>query len=208
MSAKFQACCLNFNEYIKSLFGVEYGIERHLSFSLQFTGIDMDQKTELEKHPDLPKNILSCIAAFEDLLSEEERNNPHYAYRVLFVPTNVNHPGQADKVIEFIPPDSPLAEGVNQEYALVKDREKDKLLPGQIVKMMQKEGFLGFRMHEHTQLVQQLNAKQSKYGAYVANDKWYWYASWREVVRTHCKQYETLYRANKHPSFPVKDPVS
>ena len=34
-SAKFQACCLNYNDYIKKLFGEKFGIDRHLSVSLR-----------------------------------------------------------------------------------------------------------------------------------------------------------------------------
>ncbi len=207
LSAKFQACCLNFNEYIKKLFGSEHGLDRHLAFSLQFAGIGEVQKEILEEHPDLPKNIESCIADFERGLSESERADPRYAYRVLFVPTIVNHPGQADKVIQFIPPDSPLAAGLNKDYALVKEKEKEKLLPNQIVEIMHKEGFIGFRMHEHTQLVKQLDARNPKYGVQVAHDKWYWYSSWLETVRKHCRHYEPLYREGKRPSFPLKDPA-
>ena len=40
LSARFQACCLNFNRYIKRLFGEDYGIDKHLSLSLQFSTID------------------------------------------------------------------------------------------------------------------------------------------------------------------------
>src|SRR6266700_261351 len=34
LSAKFQACCLNYNDYVKKLFGDELGIDKHLAFSL------------------------------------------------------------------------------------------------------------------------------------------------------------------------------
>ncbi|MAE74428.1 MAG: hypothetical protein CL675_10055 [Bdellovibrionaceae bacterium] len=34
LSAKFQACCLSFNKYIKKLFDKNLGIDKHLSFSL------------------------------------------------------------------------------------------------------------------------------------------------------------------------------
>ncbi len=44
LSARFQACCLNYNKYIKQCFGEQYGIEKHLSFSLQFSTISRDQK--------------------------------------------------------------------------------------------------------------------------------------------------------------------
>src|SRR6266536_875390 len=36
LSAKFQACCLNYNDYVKNLFGNQLGIDKHLAFSLQF----------------------------------------------------------------------------------------------------------------------------------------------------------------------------
>jgi len=39
LSAKFQACCLNYNQYLKDLFGDKYGIDRFLSLSLQFSAI-------------------------------------------------------------------------------------------------------------------------------------------------------------------------
>ena len=45
--AKFQACCLNYNDYAKKLFGEEYGIDKHLAFSLQFSSISQDQAAPL-----------------------------------------------------------------------------------------------------------------------------------------------------------------
>jgi hypothetical protein len=39
LSARFQACCLNYNLYVKQLFGKECGIDQYLSFSLQFSTI-------------------------------------------------------------------------------------------------------------------------------------------------------------------------
>jgi Protein of unknown function (DUF3644) len=34
-SARYQACCPNYNWYIKELFGKRYGIDQHLGYSLQ-----------------------------------------------------------------------------------------------------------------------------------------------------------------------------
>src|SRR4051794_39771053 len=36
VSAKLQACCINFNDTIKSMFGAQYGLERRLPIALQF----------------------------------------------------------------------------------------------------------------------------------------------------------------------------
>jgi len=151
MSARFQACCLNYNQYITTLFENEEGIEKHLSFSLQFSTISTEQKDMLVDHKELPANIQSYIQNFDTALSEEEFCSQNYAYRILFVPKTANRKGQADRVIEFVKSDSPLAEKINAEYAVIKEVDKKKYLPAQIVVMMQSEGYTDFRMHEHTQ---------------------------------------------------------
>lgn len=38
-SARYQACCLNYNQYIKECFGERYGIDQYLGYSLQFQSI-------------------------------------------------------------------------------------------------------------------------------------------------------------------------
>ena len=43
VSARYQACCLNYNRYVKQLFGDQYGIDQHLSYSLRFTRISREQ---------------------------------------------------------------------------------------------------------------------------------------------------------------------
>ena len=190
LSARFQACVLNYNEYVKKLFGAENGIEKHLSFSLQFSTISTEQKELLEEHLGLPANIQGYIRNFDAELSDEEFSNLRYAYRILFVPKTANHKGQADRLIEFVKSDSPLAEAINQKYALIKETEKKKYLPKQIVNLMKAEGYSGFSLHYHTQLWQFLNAKNTakSYGTLVAGKSWHWYESWVDVVRKHCKK--------------------
>ena len=61
LSAKFQACCLNFNRYAKSLFGGKYGIDKHLAFSLQFSSLNKEQVEQLSLESDLPTHIASFI---------------------------------------------------------------------------------------------------------------------------------------------------
>jgi len=195
LSARFQACALNYNQYIKKLFGDGYSIEQHLSFSLQFSSISMEQKEMLEEQPDLPANIKGYIQDFDQNLSDDEFGSPSYAYRVLFVPKIVNKRGQADRVFEFVKADSAIAEGINKEYVYLKETEKRKMLPSEVVNIMQSEGFNGFNMHHHTQLWKQEKAKQPHkgFGVEVSNT-WYWYESWLEKVRKHCKQNADKYR--------------
>ncbi|MCU7840522.1 MAG: DUF3644 domain-containing protein [Candidatus Thiodiazotropha sp. (ex Troendleina suluensis)] len=142
LSARFQACCLNYNEYLKQFFGDALGIENHLSFSLQFSTIENEQKDLLSDQKGLPANIHTYIDEFDKNLPEEEYASQKYAYRILFVPKTANRKGQADRVIEFVKANSPLAKGLNKEYAVIKETEKKKYLPSQIVKLMQEEGFI------------------------------------------------------------------
>jgi len=195
LSARFQACCLNYNEYIKKLFGDNYGIEKHLSFSLQFSTISTDQKNMLEDHSELPANLQSYIKGFDEDLTDDEFSNPHYAYRILFVPKTANNKGQADRVIEFVKSDSPLAKTINKEYAVIKETEKPKYLPKQVVDLMCKEGYSCFGMQNHTELWQLMDAKNpnNNYGTMVAGKHWHWYSRWVDEVRKHCSENRDKY---------------
>jgi len=44
VSAKLQACCINFNDAIKTLFGAQYALERRLPIALQFVTFSPDQR--------------------------------------------------------------------------------------------------------------------------------------------------------------------
>jgi len=195
LSARFQACCLNYNQYIKKLFGGDKAIDRHLSFSLQFSTIASEQKDMLEDHKELPENILRYVKEFDEGLTKKEYESQQYSYRIIFVPKTANRRGQADRVIEFVKSDSPVASKLNKEYALLKEVDRQKFLPKQIVEMMQKEGYPHFRMHEHTQLWQSLDAKKPAkgYGKKEAGKHWFWYECWVEAVRKHCRDNKDIY---------------
>ncbi|MEX5440685.1 DUF3644 domain-containing protein [Acinetobacter indicus] len=190
LSARFQACCLNYNEYLKKYFGDDLGIEKHLSFSLQFSSIDEEHKEMLIDQEGLPKNISSFILDFDQALSDEDFANPKYAYRILFVPKSTNKKGQADKVIEFVKSDSPLAEGLNKQYAVIKETEKVKYLPGQVVAKMVEEGFTNINMHRHTKLVKQFDARNPAKGlsVLVADKQYYYYEKWLDTVRAELRK--------------------
>lgn len=194
-SAKFQACCLNYNDYIKKLFGDAQGIDRHLSFSLQFSSISKDQLDQLSAQSKLPPNIQGYVQDFEAALSDIEFNSPKFAYRVLFVPKTANRKGQADEVIEFVKADSDVAKNANKAYAVIKETERPKLLPGKIVEIMRNEGFPRFNQHSHTCLWKKLDAKNPTKGLGVLVEKtWYWYEPWIEQVRNYCSDNRELFK--------------
>ena len=196
VSAKFQACCLNYNHYVKKLFGEKYAIDNLLDFSLQFSSMTQEQIKSIPQPDEMPSHIYKFLTDFENNMSEEEFNSPQYAYRVLFLAKTANSKGQADQVIEFIRPDSSLASDANKTYAAIKETERPKHLPGEIVDMMRKEGFIKFTMNKHTDLWKSLNAKNPSkgYGVLVAGKAWYWYDRWIDVVRDHCKKNAKNYK--------------
>ncbi|MDP3114371.1 MAG: DUF3644 domain-containing protein [Candidatus Cloacimonadaceae bacterium] len=198
LSAKFQACCLNYNEYVKAFFGDKLGIDKHLAFSLQFTSISQEQIETLPTPDKMPSYIQSFIEGFENQLSEDEFNSPKFAYRVLFVAKTANHKGQADQVIEFVKSDSPLAADVNRAYTVIKETEKPKYRPGQIVSMMKEKGYKRFGMTPHTNLWKDKEAKDAAkgYGVMVAGT-WYWYDKWIQEVLQHCKENAVKYGKTK-----------
>jgi len=196
LSAKYQACVLNYNHYIKKLFGNQLGINKYLAFSLQFSSISKEQMASLPSPDLMPSHIEGFISNFENDLTEEEYRSPKFAYRVLFVEKTANRKGQADQVIEFIKADSELGEDMNKTYkTLIKETEKPKYLPGQIAILMQKEGYSQFKIHNHTDLWKghDAKAKGKNYGVPIGKT-WYWYEKWVDVVRKHCKENESLYR--------------
>lgn len=188
LSAKFQACCLNYNAYVKELFGDQHGIDRYLSLSLQFSSVTQEQRASLPAANEMPSHIKAFILGFEEDIPTEVFNSPQFAYRVLFVAKTANHKGQADQVIEFVKADSPLAQNVNAAYTVIKETERPKYLPNNIVRMLREEGYSRFNMQSHTVLWQQLDAKNltKGYGIQVQNT-WYWYESWVGQVRKYCK---------------------
>lgn len=193
LSARFQACCLNFNETIKRLFGDTHGIDKHLSFSLQFSSINEEQQDLLSDHPELPKNIQSYILDYDKALSDEEYGSPKYAYRILFVPKTANRKGQADKVIEFVKPDSEFAKNTNIQYAMIKETERRKHRPGSIVDLMKAKGYKRFNMHTHTTLWQDKGGKDPSKGYGVeVEGSWFWYDSWIEIVEQYCRAHPEL----------------
>lgn len=194
LSPKYQACCLNYNDYAKQLFGDSYGIDKHLAFSLQFSSISAEQVKTLPASQAMPSHIKSFVEGFEGKLSEEEFNSPKFAYRVLFVAKTANRKGQADEVIEFVKSDTALAADVNKTYAVIKETERPKHLPSDVVASMRQEGFEEFSIHWHTKFWKDKDAKNAGKGFGVKVGKlWYWYDVWVDEVRQHCKDNAAKY---------------
>jgi len=180
LSAKLQACCINFNDAIRSMFGREFALEKRLPIALQFVTFDGAQRASLVG-ADLPENLATAMDKFHNALTEEEQNDPQFRYRVAFVPKVMGKATKADHSVEFIKPGSPEAEAV--ERVLLKEVERPKYRPSAIVAKAKGAGYPTFNMHDHTLLAKQLDGRNSGkgYGVMVAGT-WYWYESWYDKV--------------------------
>ena len=193
VSAKLQACCINFNDAIKTLFGAQYALERRLPIALQFVTFSPDQRALLKKAGTLPRHIETMMDEFESHLTPEQQGDPRFALRVFMVPKVANRAPSADLAVELVLPGSEVAEKFN---IALKEVEKKKYLPGEIVKNMKAEGWDRFTMDSHTKLWKRLGAKDPAkgYGAVAVGKTWCWYETWLNRVREECQQHPDRYR--------------
>lgn len=193
VSAKLQACCINFNDAIRGLFGAQYALERRLPIALQFVSFSPDQRALLKKAGTLPRNVETMMAAFERDLTPEQQADPRFAFRVFMVHKTANRAPGADLAVEIVPPGSDIAE----KFSLaLKEVEKRKYLPSEIVGTILAEGWDRFTMDSHTKLWKRLAAKDpaKSYGAVAVGKQWCWYESWLNRVREECQTNPGQYR--------------
>lgn len=191
-----QACCINFNRSIKEWFGDQYGLEQRLPIALQFVTFDAAQIAKIKSAPALPSVLEATIDGFHANMNDEELRDPAFSYRVAFVPKVGAKASKADQAVEFIKPDS--EEGKQLNSVLLKEVDKNRFTPSQVVELMQANGFPNFKMQHHTTLWQELDAKAEgkgfgKQGDYA--NTWVWFDSWVERVRAHCEENSEKYAA-------------
>jgi hypothetical protein len=191
---KLQACCINFNDTIKKLFGSQFGLERRLPIALQFVTFGPDQRAVLKKASTLPRHIEIMMQNFDKHLTPEELADPRFRFQVAFVQRTANRPSSADQAIEFVVAGTEQAKEIDR--ILLKEVEKKKYLPNEIVKVMKAEGFRKFNMHQHTLLWKELDAKKKEkgYGAVAIGGMWGWYENWLARVREECSAHPERYK--------------
>lgn len=191
LSARYQACALNFNLYLKKFFGDKFGLDKSLALSLQFAELDYTQAQLIKnKEKLIPPEIISYVVGFDSRLSEDQVKSDRFAYRLLFTKVVAKRQGQADRVIEFVDPKSELSENISKEYWVKEETEKPKLLAGEVVSRVQNAGFKNFRVHEHTIFWKKHDGKNPSkgFGYNVAGKFWYWYENWVTYIITELKK--------------------
>ena len=180
LSARYQACALNFNYYIKQFHGGKYGLDKYLALSLQFAELDNNQTAVIkDKEHMISPEIISYISSFDNKLSNDQIQNERFAYRLLFTRVLAKRKGQADRVIEFIDPKSEMADKISKDYWVRCETEKVKLSATQVIQKVKQAGFPEFGMHQHILFWKQHDGKNPDkgFGALVVNT-WYWYENW------------------------------
>lgn len=194
VSAKLQATCINFNNTIKDEFGAQFGLERRLPIALQFVTFSVDQRENLKPATDLPAHIETMMDSFHNALTPAQQADPKFAYRVAFVPKVGNRASNSDLAVEFVKPGTEEATEINR--VLLKEIEKNRYTPSQMVAKMKAEGFPRFSVQAHTELWQAEDAKNPAKGFGREGDyknSWVWYDKWLELVRAHCKANKDKY---------------
>jgi len=140
----------------------------------------------------MPAHIQTAYTTFEERLTNEMMTDARYSYRVAYVEQVVNSRGKADQVVEFLRPGT---EKGDQVRLALKEVEKPKLKPGQIVGLMRAEGHPRFNLLHHTRLCKAADAKApgKAFGTTLSDGAWYWYPSWVDQVRAHVQANAGLY---------------
>jgi hypothetical protein len=194
LSGRYQACALNYNRYLKKLFGAKLALDKQLTYSIQFVELLGEQIGAAE--PDVPGRLKGFIAEFDGKLTHEEYNDPRFAYRLLFKKKLVNRPGQADRVIEFIDPNSDLAKQIDREYWVKKETEKPKFRAKDVVDAVRKAGFSKFKIQpHHLDMWRAADGKNPSNGFGIdVQGTWYWYQNWIDRCVRLCQDADDAYR--------------
>ncbi len=189
MRGKIQASCINYNYYIKKLFGEVYGIDKELVFTVQFSSVSPEQIEVISDGEKLPKNLRNFITKFESELTDEEISGPRYEYRIAYVPYCSSRKSDCNEVKKFVKWDG---KSDVDNVIHFKEVEKHKTFPKAIVQQMKDEGYSKFNMSNFTALCRKKNAwGNPQYSVHIG--RWAWYDPWIDVVRKHCSDNKDRY---------------
>jgi Protein of unknown function (DUF3644). len=184
LSGRYLACAMNFDYYLTTLFGERYSLDKTVAMALQFGDIRPTDSPQVLR---LPSRVSRYIEKFEGDMTQEEFDDPRFAYRLVFTRKVVSKKGQADRAVEFINPGDPGSENIEPERWLIKDTERGKYRVKMVIRAVEDAGYT-FGKYEHTLLWRKLDGKNPAkgYGVWVAGD-WYWYETWIHACKTYCQ---------------------
>ncbi|MBI1233489.1 MAG: DUF3644 domain-containing protein [Alphaproteobacteria bacterium] len=188
LGSHFQACCMNFNEFLKSEFGTHHSLEKRLPIALQFVSFGAAQRRNLKRLSEPPENLTASIAAFEENLTDAQKADPAYRMRTAFVQLLGNSSAGSDQTVQFIKADTEEGKAINQIF--FKEIQKNRHTATAVVDKIHEAGFPRFTTHNHTQLWQRLDGKNPGKGYGCRGDykgTWVWFDNWIQRVLEHCE---------------------
>lgn len=208
VSAKIQACSINYNYYIKKLFGENLGVDHELGLSIQFSPLLEEQKNMLLHNEKVNSNIRGYITAFEDSLTPDEIGNVHYAYRVVFTRVDGKRKNSlTDEVITFLPADDPRAKDIEAHYTLIKETEKRKYFAKDIVRIMKEKGYTWFTTGIMTAYWKNELGSRDQYGIFITPSQWMWYENWIPVIEKYCEKEDLRRKENEELAYKPSEIV-
>ena len=182
MEGLFQSCALNFNNVMCAWYGKEFSIAEDLSFAIQFAEISLQSNRQIIGLKGLPDVIKIVNKLISEKLTDEECNDPRFAFNVYVVPRTTNNKNKANQSVIFAPTGSEIEMAIRQV-------ELPKYTAKQIVEKMRDEGHKDFSTHGKDGFVsfwKSINAKKPGRGLGIQlSTQWYWYDRMVDEVRKH-----------------------
>lgn len=144
----FQACCLNFDKTLCSLFGNELSLSNQLSVALQFSRLSFEHAVQLQSF-DLSEEIKAIDARLSEGMSDAQKDDTEFKFRVIYT---LDSASKSKAHFEFIKPES--AEGKEIKNILVQYKAADHLYPHKpatVCKIVTKNSGKKFTTHNHVQ---------------------------------------------------------
>ena len=187
IAPKIQANILSFKEAFKTVSVNLITIENESPYALQFSELSLQQTKQLLTKGKSSSSLKTFILEFEGKLTPELRQSPEYQARVKLQVINRER-GEDLQYVEVLGIGKESPDSVSATY--LKEIEKTKHTATEVIEMMEAEGFVGFRMKNHTDLWKSRDGKNPKYGyCYEPAGRCFWYDKWiNEVVRPFYKE--------------------
>ena len=144
----FQACCLNFDNFLRKHFGESLSLAHELSFALQFQKLDIEQVNTLNQY-EIPPEISAIDARMSENLTPEQQQDIEYQFRVIYTLDSASR-GRAH--FQFFNPDS--SEGKQIRNILVNYKPADDLYPykpKKVCELVESKTGKRFTLNNHTQ---------------------------------------------------------
>lgn len=119
----YQACCLNFDKTLVEFFGHEVSLSSDLGLAIQFAKLTSGQIKTVQEYP-VPEHISSLDARLDGRLSEEDKADLEYQFRVVYT---LDSATRKTAHFAFVRPES--SEGKEIHNVLVKHESADKKYP-------------------------------------------------------------------------------